>query len=302
MNTKPIKYAVELAAFGSFQKVAEKHKVSRSAVSRNIKRLEEELGCTLFVKLQDGIVPTCIGDVFLRYARQILNIEDDLLYSIGRNGVYQGNVNIGMGTNRAMMFLSDIMPDFVKAYPNISVHIHEMRTSEIVNALLSRQLDFAVVSKVIRTEGLVFEPLLEEDLVMVVPADDKYVKEHCYRKGNRSYVRLQDFKEKSFVAGHAGQKSMDIADSLFEVAGITPKIVLRTENCYARAKLAEKSNCYALIPHSYTHIGGSISEHYHIESDLTTTWSVGITYIDSDEMTKIAQTLKAFILAKMRKT
>ena len=108
MNTKLIKYAVELANYGSYQKVANKHQISRSAVSRNIKRLEKDFGCTLFMKLQDNIVPTCNGDVFLRYARQILNIEDDLRYSIGKEGAYRGNVSVGMGTNRAAMFISNI--------------------------------------------------------------------------------------------------------------------------------------------------------------------------------------------------
>ena len=52
MNTKLIKYAVELANYGSYQKVANKHQISRSAVSRNIKRLEEDFGCTLFISFR----------------------------------------------------------------------------------------------------------------------------------------------------------------------------------------------------------------------------------------------------------
>ena len=300
MNTKPMKYAVDLAALGSSQKVAEKYQISRSAVSRNIKRLEEDLGCTLFVKLQDGVVPTCNGDVFLRYARQILNIEDDLRYSVGEYGKNQGNVNIGMGANRVMMFLADFMPDFTSQYPNICVHIHEMRTSEIVSSIRSRQLDFGVVSKVIKADGLTFEPLLEEDLVMIVSDNDRFAMEHNYEKGHRRYVNLKDFSDKMFVVGHSGQKSTEITDSVFEAVGITPKIALRTENCYARAMFARNSCCYALLPHSYTHVGGTTTPHYHVESDLNTTWKVGITYIDSDEMSKVATILKNFILDKMK--
>lgn len=299
MNTKPIKYAVELAACGSVQKVASKNQISRSAVSRNIKRLEEDLGGTLFVKLQDSIVPTCNGDIFLQYARQILNIEDDLRYSIGQEGAYHGNVSVGMGTNRAMMFVSNILPTFLDEYPNISVHVREMKTSEIVSSILSRQIDFGVVSRVIKNDGLNFEPLLEEELVMVPPNNDKYALEHSYEKDGKKYIRIEDFGDKRFVSGHSGQQSTTIADNLFEAAGIKPKIVFRTENCISRGLMAKNSGCYALIPHSYTHVSGIITPHYHIESSISLRWNIGITYVASSEMTKVASTLKLFILNKM---
>ena len=301
MNTKLIKYAVELANYGSYQKVANKHQISRSAVSRNIKRLEEDFGCTLFMKLQDNIVPTCNGDVFLRYARQILNIEDDLRYSIGKEGAYRGNVSVGMGTNRAAMFISNILPDFIEEYPNIAVNVKEMNSTEIVNSIISRQIDFGVVSTTVKSSGLDYEPLLDEELVIVPPGNDTYALEHSIKRGNRRYVRIEDFDGKMFVSGHSGQQSTAIADHLFKYAGISPKIVFRTENCISRSLMAKNSGCYALIPHSYTHVSGIVTPHYHIDSDADLSWKIGIVHVASSEMTKVAATLKLFILDKMKR-
>ena len=300
MNTKSIKYAVQLAALGSSNKVAERNNISRSAVSRNIKRLEDDLGYPLFVKLQNGVVPTLNGDIFLKYARQILKVEDDLRYSLGEELAYRGNVHIGMGTNRSVMFLSNIMPEFISIYPNISVHVHEMKTHEIVNAILSRELDFGVVSKAIMADGLTFLPILEEELVMVAPDNDTFALEHSYEKGRRRYIRLEDFADKMFVSGHLGQQSTAIADKSFKAAGISPKVVFRTENCLSRILLARNSSCYALLPHSYTHVSGIITPHYHLESSASTTWKIGITYIDSAEMPRTALTLKQFIMEKIK--
>ena len=72
MNTSLLRYAVTYAACGSAQKAAERLGVSRSSVTRNIKRLEEELGAPLFIAAPDGVVPTYTGDICLRYARPLL--------------------------------------------------------------------------------------------------------------------------------------------------------------------------------------------------------------------------------------
>ena len=72
MNTSLLRYAVTYAACGSAQKAAERLGVSRSSVTRNIKRLEEELGAPLFIAAPNGVVPTYTGDICLRYAREIL--------------------------------------------------------------------------------------------------------------------------------------------------------------------------------------------------------------------------------------
>lgn len=300
MNTKLMKYAVELSNLGSSQKVANKFGVSRSAISRNIKRLEKELGTPLFIKLQDGIVPTRSGETFLRYARQILNMEDDLRYNISSDGTYQGTVNIGMGTNRTLMILADVMPEFSNEYPRISVRVHEMRTADIMEALLARQLDFAVVSKTMHTEGITFEPLLEEDLVMVTPENNEFARSHSFQRDGRRYVRLSDFKDVPFILGHTGQQSRSIAENIFKYEGFTPKVILRTENCYAMAKMAEKGSAFALIPHSYTRLNGVKLEHYHIDCEVRTTWSVGITYVNKLELSRAAMQLKGFILRKLK--
>ena len=65
--------------------------------------------------------------------------------------------------------------------------------------------------------------------------------------------------------------------------------------------MAKNSGCYALIPHSYTHVSGIVTPHYHIDSDADLSWKIGIVHVASSEMTKVAATLKLFILDKMKR-
>ena len=82
MNKEQLKYFMEFAFYGTAEKTAAQLGVSRSSVSRNIKKLEEELGSKLFTAGVQGIVLTREGDLCLKYARKILKIEDDLRFDV----------------------------------------------------------------------------------------------------------------------------------------------------------------------------------------------------------------------------
>ena len=66
MNTEQLKYFMEFAFYGTAEKTAAQLGVSRSSVSRNIKKLEEELGSKLFTAGVQGIVLTREGDLCLK--------------------------------------------------------------------------------------------------------------------------------------------------------------------------------------------------------------------------------------------
>ena len=183
MNTSLLRYAVTYAACGSAQKAAERLGVSRSSVTRNIKRLEEELGAPLFIAAPDGVVPTYTGDICLRYAREILNVEEDLSFDLAEDGVYQGSVSIGMGANRAQRVLPVVLPEFHRRYPGISVQLYELSTADISIGLMNQRLDFAVVGQSHTTSGISFEPLMTERLVLVAPKEDSFARDHSYQLG-----------------------------------------------------------------------------------------------------------------------
>ena len=78
MNTEQLKYFMEFAFYGTAEKTAAQLGVSRSSVSRNIKKLEEELGSKLFTAGVQGIVLTREGDLCLKYER--LKMTSDLTW------------------------------------------------------------------------------------------------------------------------------------------------------------------------------------------------------------------------------
>ena len=295
MNTSLLRYAVTYAACGSAQKAAERLGVSRSSVTRNIKRLEEELGAPLFIAAPDGVVPTYTGDICLRYAREILNVEEDLSFDLAEDGVYQGSVSIGMGANRAQRVLPVVLPEFHRRYPGISVQLYELSTADISIGLMNQRLDFAVVGQSHTTSGISFEPLMTERLVLVAPKEDSFARDHSYQLGGIPTVRLEDFSKKQFILGFPNQKSRLVSDRIFKSLSLDVKIVFQTLNSVTAALLAYNGLAYALVPESCTFERENHIPHYHLAPELDAEWIIGIATLDKYPLSPAARLMRNLV-------
>lgn len=300
MNTSLLRYAVVYAACGSAQKAAERLGVNRSSVTRNIKRLEEELGSPLFISTPDGVVPTYAGDICLRYAREILNVEEDLSFDLTEKGIYQGTVSIGMGPNRAQRLLPTVLPEFYQRYPAISVQLYELSTADISIGLMNQRLDFAVVGEPETAAGLSFEPLMKERLVLVAPKGDTFAQSHSFQQNGLQIVHLEDFSGKPFILGFPNQKSRFVGDSIFQKLALDVKVVFQTRNSVTAALLANNGLAYALVPESCTAVGEIQLTHYHLPPQLGAEWGIGIVTLDKYPLSHAAGQLRNFMLDKFR--
>ena len=85
MNLLYMKYAVEVASAGSLNKASERLYVDQANLSRSIKELEASLGVAIFERSARGMKPTPDGEVFLKYAKNILG-QIDKVENMFRNG------------------------------------------------------------------------------------------------------------------------------------------------------------------------------------------------------------------------
>lgn len=296
MNTTLLRYMVEYAACGSAQKAAERLGVSRSAVTRNIRRLEEELGTQLFIATAEGPVPTHSGDVCLRYARDILREEDDLRFDFAASGVYRGTINLGIGSSRSRQVLPCVLPRFHRLYPNISVQLHELSTADLSIWLLNQRLDFAVVSQSSLGQGVAFEPLMAEHLVLVAPRNDSFISQCVCEEDGGFYVELEKLRDKPFILGFPDQKSRSVCDRICRQVGFEPRIIFQTRSNYTAATLARNGLAYAMVPESSTRTEWEQIPHYRMKPVLNASWIIGIATLHKKSLSHAAQQLKQLML------
>ncbi|MFY2822670.1 LysR family transcriptional regulator [Ruegeria sp. MALMAid1280] len=141
-NLSLLRLFVRVADTGSFSAAAREMHATPSAVSRQISRLEEELGTRLLQRTTRQQTLSEAGEVLLRYARQILEDVDAAHLAVTRlSDAPSGTLRITVEADLANALLSPILPGFLARYPDVRVRLF---TSGSMEDLIDRSIDLAI--------------------------------------------------------------------------------------------------------------------------------------------------------------
>ena len=164
LDTDQLRSFLAIVDSGSFTRAAERVHKTQSAVSMHIRRLEERLGCALFVKHGRGARLTVEGENLIEFARRIIQIEAGALAALSRNGL-RGAVRLGIPDDYAESFLADILARFYRPHPLVEVSVVCEASTELAAQVSAGALELALVTDHAGLHG--FELLREEPLVWV---------------------------------------------------------------------------------------------------------------------------------------
>ena len=178
---------------GSFQKAAQMLSLTPSAVSHAVSSMEQELGNALFVRSKKGITLTSYGEYLLPYINAVLNSEESLHQAIdGINGLQEGSVKIGCFSSVCTNWIADIIHSFQAVYPGVQIEIFEGTYSEVSYWIKNGIVDIGFLSSS-SAGDLPFEPLYEDPLLCVVPADYQ-------KKLPGDVMTIEEMQGESFVS------------------------------------------------------------------------------------------------------
>ncbi len=129
---------------GGFNRAANQIGRSQSAVSQQIRRLEEQTGETLFRKNGRGLALTEAGEVVLAYARRILELNDEAVTAV-RGVAVEGTVRFGLPSDLAETWLSMTLGRFKRAHPTVLIEAVVDRNALLLERLDKGQIDLALV-------------------------------------------------------------------------------------------------------------------------------------------------------------
>jgi DNA-binding transcriptional LysR family regulator len=139
-----LRTVVTAQQLGGFKRAAQRVGRSQSAVSQQVRRLEEQLGKQMFRKEGRGLVPTEAGDVILSYARRILDLNDEAV-AAARGIALGGSVRFGLQTDLTENWLPKALARAKKAHPEIQVEVSADRYAVLIDRLDRGQLDLALL-------------------------------------------------------------------------------------------------------------------------------------------------------------
>ena len=129
-------------------KASEELHISQPAISQSIKKLEDELGGTLFLRSNKGMNLTSEGKMFFEYVKgalELINNAENEFTSF--KDLSKGEIKIGISTTLTKLILLEPLKKFHLDYPNINISITNDLTNNLVNDLKLGKLDFIVFNE-----------------------------------------------------------------------------------------------------------------------------------------------------------
>ena len=225
-DLRSLRYFLAIADAGSFTRAAERLHLSQPTLSHQIKRLESQLGTSLFDRSGRQIRLTPAAEVLRDYARRALEELDSASAAIGEiQGLSQGTVVIGAFGSFNSSLLPPILNQFARSFPGIVVTVRQLATGAMEDQLLRGDLHLGIAYAPPTTDQILAEPLFSEALAVVVSARHPWA--------HREVVGLENLRDLPLALLTPDFPSRRLLDEKFHQAGIEPKVVLEINSVEA---------------------------------------------------------------------
>jgi DNA-binding transcriptional LysR family regulator len=161
-----------VARNGTLQVAAARLNLTVSAISTQIKRLEELLGVELFRRTPSKLIITPEGERFAADVTQILDMTERALTRLEERGSHSGHVNISLGSDYAWLFMPKIN-SFSAQHRKITTTIKIHRGTESMTALQKGQADFSIGAFLRRPKGLRFRTVATSTMSIIFNDSDR---------------------------------------------------------------------------------------------------------------------------------
>ncbi|MGR0277638.1 LysR family transcriptional regulator [Marinomonas dokdonensis] len=163
---------------GSIREAARHLHVASSAVSRQILKLEDELGVPLFERLANGLRLTSAGEIFAHHVRTVLQDAERMHSELeALQGLHRGHVEIISVEGPSIELIPNLLESFNLKYPNITVGLSLAGSDAIAPAIISGQADIGLGFDLSRSEEIQQLTLARFPLGAVVTPDHPLAKQ-----------------------------------------------------------------------------------------------------------------------------
>ena len=203
----------------SFTRAAERCFVVQSALSRQIKSLESELGVRLFARTSRKVEVTPAGEAFVQQARLCLQAAERAKTSAAAaHGEIRGSLTIGVIPTVTAVDIAAVLGAFRRSYPEVGVHVRTGGSDEFLRRIAAGQLDVGLLglAEGVTPQGVQTRKLSRERLVAVLSKGHRFA--------GRRRLRLEDLADEPFVDFPEGSSGREQSDLTFDRAGLRREV------------------------------------------------------------------------------
>lgn len=242
MHIETLKTFCDLIETGSFSKAAALNFVSQSAVSQQIKALEQRFDQQLIERRQHkNIMPTEAGKLLYAEFKEIVERFSALEQRLRiKSDVMTGTIRVATVYSIGLHELPPYIKQFMKAHPQVRVHIEYSRTDKVYEACLNNTIDFGIVALPLRRPNLAIIPLRHDKLVVV-----------CHPKhplANRKRISIQELAGEEFVAFERDIPTRKTIDRILKQHQVAVTYVMEFDNIETIKRSVEVGVGLSILP------------------------------------------------------
>jgi DNA-binding transcriptional LysR family regulator len=164
---------LEVARQGSFSRAGEKVFRSQSAVSAQIRQLEQEYGDRLLDRSGKTVKLTPAGQVFYEYAERLKNLRDESLMAVAdHSGTPRGTLRVGANEATCLYVLPEVFGEYCRRYPPVQISIYRNFSYKIVEKLENGMIEVGILTLPIQSPSLKIQPIFRDKLMLMVPVSE----------------------------------------------------------------------------------------------------------------------------------
>lgn len=240
VNLKLVQTFVQAAKFGSLRKAADALQRSPSAVSVQIKDLEEQLGIQLFVRARQRVSLTTEGQELFETVSGSLDSIDQGFATLRRRSEFRkGRVSIGCAPTLAAQGVGDVLRTYTRKYKDSAVTLMEAPPNEGASLLRDGQTILYLGPPASELEEFVYEPLYRDRLVACLPKQ--------FDDGQKT-LQFIDLLKFPVIVLNKKTATRHLIERIAEKRTVTLNVRCEVENAYTGLALAQKGLGVALLP------------------------------------------------------
>jgi len=241
MHLETLQVFCDLVETGSFSAAASQNFITQSAVSQQVRALEARFDQALIERTKGHVQPTPAGQLLYEASKTITGRYRELREQLQSFGsVVSGNVHLATVHSVGLYELSEPLKKFLKAYPQVNVHLEYSRSTKIVEDVLVGRLDFGIVAYPARRPQIAIIPFREDKLVLVCAPHHPLAR--------RRAIALKELEGQTFVGYERDIPTRRALDRVLQRKNVHVRYVMELDNIETIKRVVEVGAGVGIVP------------------------------------------------------
>lgn len=223
MHIETFQVFCDLVDATSFSEAGARNGISQSAVSQQVRSLEERYGVILIERGRRNFAVTPEGEAFLRAARQIVETYNGIEEDLGKmRDVVSGPLRIATVYSIGFHELPPYLDQFRDRYPDVDLQVQYRRSNQVYLDVCNNHADIGLVAYPQERKGVEIEPAWSDRLVVICPTDHQLAKKES--------ISLKAIDGQRFISFEPDLPTRKAIDEMLSRSGVTVKEVVEFDN------------------------------------------------------------------------